>query len=93
MHVRIKYCVPCGYRSHAERLEKLFRERLGARVSLERGSFGIFKIWRDDQLVFDKRETRGWLGRIGFGRLPEDEILVKLLDSTSTPPTRPDSLG
>ncbi len=25
MNVRIKYCVPCGYRRHAERLAELFK--------------------------------------------------------------------
>lgn len=85
MNVRIKYCVPCGYRRHAERLAELFQNRLKASVTLEKGSFGVFKIWRDDQLVFDKRLTRGWLGKLGFGTLPSDETLVKLLDSTALP--------
>ncbi|MBY0586671.1 Rdx family protein [bacterium] len=89
MNIRIKYCVPCGYRKHAERLASLFRSRLAADVVLETGSFGVFKIWRDDILVFDKRDTRGWLGKLGFGLLPNDETLVKLLANKTSPSVRP----
>jgi selT/selW/selH-like putative selenoprotein len=79
MNVRIKYCVPCGYRHHAERLAETFRTRLGAAVTLEKGSFGVFKIWKNDRLIFDKSLTRGWLGKLGFGQLPDDESLEILL--------------
>jgi selT/selW/selH-like putative selenoprotein len=84
MNVRIKYCVPCGYRRHAERLAELFQKRFGASITLEKGNLGVFKIWRDNQLVFDKRQTRGLLGKLGFGTLPSDEILVKLLESADS---------
>jgi hypothetical protein len=58
---------------------------LGASVTIEKGNFGVFKIWREDQLVFDKRQTRGLLGKLGFGTLPSDETLVKLLESVAPP--------
>ena len=84
MQVRIKYCTPCGYRRHAERLSKKIAERWGKPAELipgERFQFGILKIWVDDRLVFDKSTTRGILGKLGFGRIPPDPELLTLIDS------------
>lgn len=84
MSVRIKYCVPCGYRRRAERLAELIGARLNEPVELEKGNFGVFKVWRGERLVFDKRNTRGWLGKVGFGKLPLDSEILQMLESATT---------
>lgn len=76
MNVRIKYCRPCGYLERAERLAEKLRCATAANVELVPGNFGVFKIWVNGELVFDKRQTRGILGKLGFGDVPSDEELV-----------------
>lgn len=83
--LRIKFCRPCGYRTHAYRLASLARDRLGVSAELVGGSFGVFKVWVGERLVFDKRQTRGILGKIGFGRLPPDDELLALIASAVGP--------
>lgn len=82
MKVRIQYCRPCGYRRHAERLANAVKRRLTDQVELIPGNFGIYKVWCDERLVFDKRTTRGWLGKIGLGLIPADEELLELLEKS-----------
>jgi hypothetical protein len=76
VHVTIKYCKPCGLRLPAERIASRLSEENKVRCSLVAGNFGVFKIWVDDRLVFDKRQTNGWLGKLGFGKLPPEDELV-----------------
>lgn len=79
MRVTIKYCRPCGYLKRAEQLAERLRAYPDVSVELTPGSMGVFKIWADDHLVFDKRTTRGLLGKIGLGRVPSDEELLTRL--------------
>ncbi|QDU61100.1 Rdx family protein [Planctomycetes bacterium Pan216] len=67
MNVRIKYCQPCGYRRYAEELAGHYPD---AELSFVPGFFGVFKVWIDDRLVFDRYQTGGVLGRVGLNRLP-----------------------
>jgi selT/selW/selH-like putative selenoprotein len=77
MHVRIRYCRPCRYRLRAEHLADVIRREFAADVETEAGNFGVFKVWVDDELVFDKYRAHGWIGRFGFGAVPPDEIVLK----------------
>ncbi|MFO0945527.1 MAG: Rdx family protein [Planctomycetota bacterium] len=77
--VTIKYCRPCGYIRHAESVAAMIRESTGGTVELVPGFFGVFKIWVGDQLVFDKRDSRGLLGKLGFGYLPTPDELADLV--------------
>lgn len=76
MEVRIKYCKPCGYLKRAEQLAERLRRECEANVTLEPGNFGVFKVWVDGTLVFDKRQTGGLLGKLGFGPIPSDDELI-----------------
>lgn len=77
MDVTIKYCKPCGYLKRAQQLADRVQQELGATVQLVPGSFGVFKVWVDNELIFDKRTTRGWLGKLGFGAIPADDDLLQ----------------
>lgn len=81
MRVEIKYCRPCGYRALAEELATRVRAETGIEATLTPGNFGVFKVWVDGQLVFDKRATRGWLGRLGFGEIPNLAQLTETITS------------
>lgn len=57
--VEIEYCVPCGFLSRAEDVQRAllttFREDLEA-VTLRTGDGGVFVVRVDDDVVFDKSE-------------------------------------
>jgi len=76
MEVRIRYCKPCRYRIRAEHLAELIRQEFGARAAVEGGNFGVFKIWVDGELAFDKYRANGWIGRFGFGSIPPDQVVL-----------------
>lgn len=82
--VRIRYCGPCGYRGRAEALARIIQDRSGYAVTLERGNFGVFKVWLGERLLFDKRSTRGWLGKLGFGKIPPDEVILERILATAS---------
>lgn len=77
--IKIKYCRPCGYLRHAEALASKLGGSPNSEVELVPGNFGVFKIWCDGQLVFDKRDSRGILGKLGFGYLPSPDFLADLV--------------
>jgi selT/selW/selH-like putative selenoprotein len=91
MEVRIRYCKPCRYRIRAEHLAELIRQRFSAKVDVEAGNFGVFKIWVDGDLVFDKYKENGWIGRFGFGVVPPDDVVLgaiqEHMDKRSATPT------
>lgn len=85
MDVTIKYCKPCGYRKRAEALAERLRRELKANVTLVPGNLGVFKVWAAGELIYDKRETRGLLGKLGFGVVPsDDEILSRIPSQQAT---------
>lgn len=57
--VEIEYCVPCGFLSRAEDVQRAllttFGERLEA-VTLRTGADGVFVVRVDETVVFDKSE-------------------------------------
>lgn len=79
MQVRIRYCRPCRYRLRAEHLADLVRRTFNAEVQTEAGNFGVFKVWADGELVFDKYQANGWIGRFGFGQVPPDDLVLDAL--------------
>ena len=76
MQVRIRYCRPCRYRLRAESLANLIGRTFNAEVEIEPGNFGVFKVWVDGELAFDKYQANGWIGRFGFGAVPPDELVI-----------------
>jgi selenoprotein W-related protein len=60
--VNIEYCVPCGLLEYAletqERLLEAFGQDLDG-VRLQPGHGGVFKVYADDDLVWDKDEHDG----------------------------------
>jgi len=55
--MKIVYCVPCGYKPHADALKEEL-ERAGYRVSLEGGHNGVFDVFMDDKMVFSRWEQK-----------------------------------
>ena len=55
------------------------RAETGAEVGLIPGNFGVFKVWADGRLLFDKRKTGGLIGWIGFGPIPADEEILGVI--------------
>jgi selT/selW/selH-like putative selenoprotein len=80
MQVRIRYCRPCRYRPRAENLADVIGRTFGAEVTLEPGNFGVFKVWVDGDLVFDKYQANGWIGRFGFAFLPPDQLVIEAIE-------------
>ena len=79
MRIHIRYCRPCRYRLRAEHLAERLRQEFACSVTLEAGNFGIFRIWVDDDIAFDKYRAVGWVGRFGFGKVPPDDVVIQSL--------------
>ncbi|MFB6186055.1 MAG: SelT/SelW/SelH family protein [Halobacteriaceae archaeon] len=61
--VEIKYCVPCGHLERAEEVQHELLDEFGREldgVRLNTGENGVFKIWVDDELVYDKSTDGGF---------------------------------
>lgn len=57
--VEVEYCVPCGHRGHAMKVQEAILEEFGRgidQVALKTGDGGVFKVRVDGELVFDKSE-------------------------------------
>ena len=57
--VTIEYCVPCGFRDRALDVQRAILTGLETRldtVSLVMGDHGVFRVFVDDNLVYDKAE-------------------------------------
>jgi selT/selW/selH-like putative selenoprotein len=70
MRIRIRYCKPCRYRLRAEALADALRRELDVEVELAPANFGVFRIWVEETLVYDKYKANGLAGRFGFGDPP-----------------------
>jgi selenoprotein W-related protein len=76
-HVRIVYCVPCGYLPRAVQLASDLLNRYGTKylkdfsVTLETGDGGVFDVYVDERLVYS-RKAEG-------GRFPTVEDIAKHL--------------
>jgi predicted Rdx family selenoprotein len=77
--VVIYFCRTCGFGKPAEEIAGVVRRELGLTVECRPGFWGCFRIERDGQEIFNRWKTRGWLGRLGWGRSPTAEEIVELL--------------
>lgn len=77
--VVIHFCRTCGFEKPAEQIADAVRRELGLTVECRPGFWGCFRIEQDGREVFNRWKTRGWLGRLGCGRTPTAEEIVRLL--------------
>ncbi|WP_433623646.1 SelT/SelW/SelH family protein [Halomicrococcus sp. NG-SE-24] len=69
--VNIEYCVPCGLREYAIDAQEALLEEFGRGldgVRLEPGHGGVFKVYVDGELVWDKDEHGG---DVDFGTITD----------------------
>ncbi len=79
MQVTIYYCRLCKLRKPAEAIAQALQHELGVQANLAEGFWGTFRIEVDGQDVFNRWQSRGIWGRLGFGRTPSPEEIVALL--------------
>lgn len=77
--VIIHFCRTCGFGLPAEQIAEAVRRELGLTVECCPGFWGCFRIEHDGQAIFNRWQTRGWLGRLGCGRTPTSAEIVELL--------------
>lgn len=75
--VEIEYCVPCGLLDAAvetqrELLEEFGRDLDGVRLTTGHG--GVFKVFVDDELVFDTADDGGEVDVDAIGEAVDDRI-------------------
>lgn len=79
MSVSIHYCGLCGFAEHAEAIAEALNAELGLATDLQEAFWGTFRVeWRGQE-IYNRRRTRGILGRLGMGRTPTPEEIVLLL--------------
>jgi predicted Rdx family selenoprotein len=79
MRVVVFYCELCHLRKPAEAIVAAVREELGAVAETRTAVWGTFRIEANGMVVYDRWTHSGWLGRIGFGRLPTVDEAVELV--------------
>lgn len=79
MKVTIYFCPPCGLREPAERIAEALEYHLNLGALLEEGFWGTFRVEIDGEVIFNRWKDRGWLGRLGLGKLPTPEEIVALV--------------
>jgi selenoprotein W-related protein len=60
--VNIEYCVPCGLLENAIETQETLLEEFGQEldgVRLQPGHGGVFKVYADDDLIWDKDDHDG----------------------------------
>lgn len=97
MNVTVYYCRLCKLREPAEAIAAALHAELGIAVDVREGFWGTFRIELDGQEVFNRWKTRGVWGRLGFGRTPTPEEIVRLIEThlpqTSAPAAIPRGNG
>ncbi len=83
MNMRITYCWPCGYGKLARELADAVQQQHEHRPQLIVGFPGAFRVEANGRVIYDKRRTRGWLGWLGFGRVPTAQEVLSLLEEQS----------
>ena len=53
-----------------------FGSALGLTVECQASYWGCFRVELDGTEIFNRWKTRGWLGRLGFGREPSAEEII-----------------
>ncbi len=79
MRVVISYCELCHLRTPAEAIAEAVRKELGLEAETRTAAWGTFRVEVDGRVVYDRWKHNGWLGRIGFGRLPAVDEAVQLV--------------
>jgi hypothetical protein len=79
MKVTIHFCPPCGLRKPAERIAETLERELSLGAELREGFWGVFRVEYGGEEIFNRWKDRGWLGRIGFGKVPTPEEIVSLV--------------
>ncbi len=79
MKVAIIYCPPCGLREPAERIAEALERELSLGAELREGFWGAFRVEMGGEVIFNRWKDRGWLGRMGFGKVPTPEEIVSLV--------------
>ena len=85
--VLIRFCRTCGFGVLAEQIAEVLRGELDLVVECRSSYWGCFRVELDGVEIFNRWKTRGWLGRLGFGRTPSSGEVVSLIRkcvSTST---------
>lgn len=81
--VLICYCQTCGFGALAEQisdaLAREFGNTFGIRVDCKSSYWGCFRVEIEGVEIFNRWKTRGWLGRVGIGRTPTKEEIIKLI--------------
>jgi hypothetical protein len=79
MRVVVFYCELCHLRKPAEAIVAAVRSELGTQGETRTAVWGTFRVEVDGVVVYDRWKHSGWLGRIGFGRLPTVSEAVELV--------------
>ena len=85
--VLIRFCRTCGFGVLAEQIAEIMRREWGLVVECQSSYWGCFRVELDGVEVFNRWKTRGWLGRIGFGRTPSPDEVVSLIRGCISMPT------
>ena len=82
--VVIHFCRTCGFGPPAEQIAAAVRGELGLTVECRPGFWGCFRVEFDEQEIFNRWKTRGWLGRLGCGRSPTSAEIIELVRRRSS---------
>ena len=73
MNIFIEYCVAWNYLPHASRVEAELKANYPeSKITLVKGSGGIFDVKCDDRLIFSKHKIKGQ-------RIPNEGEIVSLI--------------
>lgn len=72
----IYYCRTCRFRPVAEQIADALQREFGIESRLVEGVWGTFRVVYGGEEVFNRWTSRGWIGRLGFGRKPTPEEIV-----------------
>lgn len=77
--ITIYYCELCHLRVPAEAIAAAVEKEFGLKSELREAFWGTFQIDYNGQEVFNRWKHRGLIGRLGFGRTPKPEEIIKRL--------------
>lgn len=74
--VNIEYCVPCGLLENAIETQETLLEEFGQDldgVRLQPGHGGVFKVYADDDLIWDKDDYDGTIDLEAITEIVHDQ--------------------
>lgn len=77
--VVIYFCRTCGFGEPAQQIADVLRETFELSVECRPSFWGCFRIELNGRELFNRWKTRGWLGRLGFGRTPTTDEVIELV--------------